>query len=131
MIVAAAGPSEQPRDSRRLRDYIDAVGGGRICCDHYRPAGGTPYTNLILRWENGAGHGGEKRLVTPASTRAFGRIELVAFLHAYRGLALAGDPRILASARAQPPAREVAHQVDRDSAAFDELCNHLGMQGQS
>jgi len=120
-IVVAGGPiARVTQGSRRLRNYIGAVGElGSITKDVYAPIRGAGYTNWIMRFEYRGKQWEKKRLVTDASTRKMGPLEPIAFLHAWKDMVLQSEGAV--GARQSPSAAAVENMFNLHRGEFEQI----------
>ena len=115
-------------DVREDRDYVDAVGGGKIVCQRYQhPTAGWWYWHWITKYRDGVLQRERKRLVSDAHTAKWGGIEPIAFVHAVRDRVLAGDEKFLTNPRANPTAEQVTEQIHLHREAFERILEHYPM----
>ena len=121
-------PRAAPRDDLEGRGFVPAAMGGTICCQYYVEA--TPnrlgvhveYTNYIIRFRAHGRQWERKHRITPQSTRNYGEIEPIAYLHAKMKEILDGNPEFLENPRQEPTPEMVAAMAEGPHAdVFREI----------
>ena len=116
--AAASGHVEAAtRRKQHARDWKPAINGGRCCYDAYRGPRGNSYDNWTLqchRHENCE----RTRGVMASSTKRYGELEPLAFLHAWRDMAVPpGKPH----RRCNPKLEDVSRFVDTNLQELADL----------
>ena len=121
-------PRAAPRDDLEGRGFVPAAMGATICCQHYveptpdRWGAHREYTNYILRFSVHGRRWERKRIITPETTKNYGEIEPIAYLHAKMKEILDGTPEFLTNPRQEPTPAMVAAMAEGPHAdVFREI----------